>query len=88
MRKPVLLGIVFLAIVLAVIIYSSRSLAAYRVEVCMDFNGHSSCRTVRGATEESALRSAINNACAEIASGVTDSIACEHTTPKSVTWLK
>ena len=54
----------------------------------MEFNGQTSCRTASGATEEFALRTATNNACGTIASGVTDSIACDQSTPKKVTWLK
>ena len=88
MKKPVLLGILFVLAVLAVIIYSSMNLAKYRVEVCMEFNGHSQCRTASADSEEHALRSAATNACAMIASGMTDSVACEHGTPLKVTWLK
>ena len=39
---------------------------------------HESCRK--------ALRTAITNACAQLASGVTDSGQCENTPPESVTW--
>ena len=41
--------------------------------------GMTSCRTAGGSTKEFALRTATNNACAEISSGVTDSIACDWT---------
>jgi hypothetical protein len=88
MKKPVLFGIVFVVAVLAVIVYSSFNLAKYRVEVCMAFNGKTQCRTAAGDSEEHALRSAASNACATIASGMTDSMACEHADPKSVRWLK
>jgi len=87
-KKPVLIGIVFALLILAVLIYSSMNLAAYRVEVCMTFNGRTSCRTAAGAQKETAQRAAIENACAEIASGVTDSIACTNTEPSKETWLK
>ena len=88
MKKPVLLGIVFVVIFLGVIIYSSMNLSGYRVEVCMNFGGRTNCRTASGSTEEFARRTATTNACAEIASGVTDSIACEQTVPTKVTRLK
>ena len=87
-KKPVLIGVVFLLAVLGVLIYSSMNLAQHRVEVCMTFNGQTSCRTAAGATQETALRTAIDNACAGIASGVTDSIACSNTQPSKETWLK
>ncbi len=83
-----LLSLLFVGLVVAALIRSTMSLAKYRVEVCMDYNGRSSCRTAAGSTEEFALRSATNNACALIASGVTDSMGCERTTPRTVTWLK
>ena len=54
----------------------------------MTFNGKTDCRTASADTEEHALRSAAANACALIASGVTDSLACEHSQPASVRWLK
>jgi hypothetical protein len=88
MKKPVLFGIIFVLAVLGVIIYSTLNLAKYRVEVCMTFNGQSQCRTASADTEEHALHTATTNACASIASGVTDSMACEHATPQSIRWLK
>jgi hypothetical protein len=87
-KKAALIGIVFLLIVAAAIYYSTATLAAHRVEVCMEFHGMTSCRTASGSTEEFALRTATTNACATIASGVTDSMACDRTEPKKVTWLK
>ena len=88
MKKPVIVGIVFVVIFLGVIIYSSMNLSGYRVEVCMTFGGRTNCRTASGSTEEFARRTATTNACAEIASGVTDSIACEQAVPAKVTRLK
>jgi hypothetical protein len=87
-KKAALIGIVFVLVVIAAIYYSTANLAAHRVEVCMEFKGLTSCRTASGSTEQFALRTAITNACATISSGVTDSIACDQSTPKKVTWLK
>jgi hypothetical protein len=87
-KKAALIGIVFVLVVIAAIYYSTANLAAHRVEVCMEFKGLTSCRTASGSTEQFALRTATSNACATIASGVTDSIACDQSTPKKVTWLK
>jgi len=88
MKKPVLIGIIFALLVLAYIVYSSLNLAGHKVEVCITFNGRSNCRTASGASEEYARRTATTNACADIASGVTDSIACENTPPNSVKVVK
>jgi hypothetical protein len=88
MKKPVVAGIIFVLIVLGVIVYSSFNLAKHRVEVCIDFNGRTNCKTASATTEEFALQAAVTNACGEIAFGVTDTVACEHTPPSKITRLK
>ena len=88
MSKPVIAGIVFVLGVLAVLLYSTMNLAKFKVEVCVTFNGRSDCRIASADTEEHALRTATSNACGLLASGVTDSLACEHTVPTTVRWLK
>jgi len=88
MKKPVLVGVIFVIVVLTVLIYSSLNLAKHRVEVCITFQGNPACRTASGTTEEFARRTATTNACSQISSGVTDSIACENTPPDKVTVLK
>jgi hypothetical protein len=87
-KKAALIGIVFLLVVVGAIVYSTSTLAAHKVEVCIEFHGMTSCRTASGSSEEFALRTATTNACATISSGVTDSIACDQSRPKKVTWLK
>jgi len=87
-KKAAVIGIGFLLIVIAAIYYSTPTRGAHRVEVCMEFNGMTSCRIASASTQEFALRTATTNACATIASGVTDSMACDRTEPKKVTWLK
>jgi hypothetical protein len=81
-RKParwlVILG--FLTFV-ALVVGRSFQVAGYQCTVCMTFGGHDVCRTVEGATAQDARTSAINNACAHLASGVTDSMACERSQP-------
>jgi hypothetical protein len=85
-KKPVLIGVLLFAALVAFMIYRTMSMSGFRVEACMQFNGRTSCRTAAGSTREFAQRTAISNACAEIASGVTDSIACEHSDPVKLTW--
>lgn len=87
-RKPILVGVVLVAIVLGVLIYSSMNLASNRVEVCLTFNGRQACRTASGSSKEFAQRAATQNACAELASGVTENMACDNTPPSKITWLK
>ncbi len=88
MSKPVLAGVILLAAVAALIIWSSTGLREHRVEVCITYEGRSVCRTASGATEQSALRQAQDNACALLTSGVTGSIACGQTQPDRVTWMQ
>ena len=86
--RPALAGIVFAVAVLVMLVYMSVSLArqGVRAEVCMEFNGQTNCKTVSGDSREHVVQTAISGACADIVSGVTQTIQCEHTTPKSVTW--
>ena len=90
MRKPVLAGIFFVAVFIAVLVYSTLSLmrSRHRVEVCMQFEGRTTCRIASAESQDNAMRAAITNACALISSGVTDSQQCEHSPPISVKWLK
>jgi hypothetical protein len=86
-KNTVVLAIAFVVVVLIVLVYTTLGNARYRCEVCISFQNRSACRTAKAATEAQALRTASENACAQIASGVTDSIACENTPPQSVKWL-
>jgi hypothetical protein len=65
----------------ALVVGRSFQVAGYQCTVCMSFGGHDVCRTVEAATAQDARASAINNACAFLASGVTDSMACERSQP-------
>ena len=53
----------------------------------MMYQGRSSCRTVTAKSESAALRSGIENACADISSGVTDTMRCQDATPQNIKWL-
>jgi hypothetical protein len=66
----------FIAFV-AFVIWRSFQVAGHQCTLCMSFGGREACRTVEAATVSEARTGAINNACALLASGVTDSIACE-----------
>ena len=58
MKKPVLVGILIVAAILGIMVYSSLNLSAHRVEVCINFKGIENCKTARGATQEDAIRTA------------------------------
>ena len=87
MSKTVIIGVVFVVVILAFLIYSSMHLAQHRVEVCVAFHGQTQCRTASADTREHAQRAAQSNACGLLASGVTETMQCEHMDPTSVKWL-
>ena len=88
MKKPVIVGIAIVVVILGIMAYSMMSLSANRVEVCISFKGVTNCKTARGATQEDAIRTATTNACGEIAGGVTDTMACLRSEPTKLTVLK
>ncbi len=63
------------------VVYRSLHTGGYRCEVCVTFNGRQACRVVEGGTEAEARAGAVNNACAVLAAGVTETLACERTVP-------
>lgn len=68
----------------AYVLYSSLSLDRVSCEVCVEFRGKTACRSASGATQEEAIRAATENACAQIVSGMRDTMACTQVPPKSV----
>ena len=88
MKTPILAGIIFVAVFVAVLLYSTISLARnrYTVEVCMQYEGRTNCSVSSGRSRDTALRAATTSACAVIAGGVTGSQQCEHAQPVSVKW--
>jgi hypothetical protein len=81
--RGAVLGIVFTALVLALITYAMMGVTRHSCEVCIEFGGGTACRTAEGKTRDEALRTATDNACAQLTSGMTNTIACTNTPPKS-----
>ena len=85
MNKNILwLGLAFAAGVGYLMYSSLQGVTTHRVEVCMVFNGRENCRTARGNSEAEAKRTATDNACADITSGMAQITGCQNTTPKSI----
>ncbi len=78
----------FVVAIIALIAYSTVRGPRFRVNVCMSYAGHAACKTVSAKSETAALRSATENACADISSGVTDTMRCQQEEPHSVHWLE
>ncbi len=88
MNKTTLIAILFGLLVLGTLIYSSMNLQQYSCEVCMTYKGQNNCSTAAGTSEEEATRTATDVACAPISNGMTESIQCSNTPPKSVNCVK
>ena len=84
MTKAVLIFGVLAAVTVAILALAIRGQHRTTCEVCVTFRGATACRTAAGATTAEAQRTAHENACAFLASGMTDSIACQNTLPASV----
>lgn len=76
------LTLAVLLVIGAIVVGSSLRTGTIRCEVCIDFAGHGACRSVDGPTEEDAHMAAVTNVCALLASGVTDTVACQRTPPR------
>jgi hypothetical protein len=86
MKKVAWIAALFGVLVVGYVVYSSFGSHPYHCRVCMVFQGRRDCRTASADSRDGALRTAITNACAQIASGVTESSQCEGTPPESVDW--
>jgi len=78
----------FLGPVFGYVVYSSFQVSTFECTVCMDFAGRNVCRTVTGNTEIEGLRTAIDNSCAHLTSGVTETLRCQRTAPESASCKK
>jgi len=85
MRKPAVWIVVIFAAIFGAMMYSSfTGMTQFRVEVCVSDNGRQACRIASAETQEKAVSAATTNACAQLVSGMTDSMACQSRTPVSV----
>lgn len=83
MKSTSWLALVALLAIGGFVVVSSLRVAGVRCEVCVEFDGARACRTVDGANEKDALAAARTNACAQLTSGVTNSMRCERQEPLS-----
>jgi len=79
----IFVGVGFVAL-LVFIMYSATGLARVNCDVCLEYHGATSCRPAAGTTQEEAVKTAVDIVCTDLASGRTESIACSHTPPKSI----
>jgi hypothetical protein len=80
--RNALITLGFLLPVMGYVVYSSFYVGDVECEVCITFEGRDACRTVAGKTEADSTHGAVTNTCAQLASGVTDTLRCERTAPR------
>ena len=85
MTKAAIVGGVLAAMTLALIVYGMLKSFNEECEVCVTFEGRSACRTAAGRDRDEAVRTATDNACGLLTSGMTNSIRCGNTPPDRVT---
>jgi len=81
-RALALLAVV--AVFLAALILGSRSVVQAECELCVTYRGVTTCRKGSGATPQEAERAAQKAACAVMANGMNDVIACDNTPPTNL----
>jgi hypothetical protein len=81
-RRNALITLAVLAPIFGYVVYSSFQVSDFECEVCITFEGRDACRTVTGKTEAEGLRTGIDNTCAQLASGVTDTMRCARSQPR------
>ena len=80
-RKNLVAALVVLVPIAGFVVYSSFQVSAVECQVCVRFDGREMCRAASAATRNEALRSATDNACALLTSGMTNSIRCQQGEP-------
>jgi hypothetical protein len=76
-----IIGIALLGVAL---IRGSMQVVQAECELCVEFRGQTTCRSGSGASEVDARQAAQRAACAVMAMGMDESIACQNQPPKSV----
>lgn len=83
-RRSKLLTAVICVAFVAYLLYSSLALDQVSCQVCIEFKGGRECGSASGTSAEEAQKTAAEVACAVLASGRTESMACSNSKPVSV----
>ena len=78
------IGLAVGALLLGALVYGSMASVQAECELCVEFRGQRQCRRGAGADQVDARAAAVRAACAVMASGMNESIACERTPPVEV----
>jgi hypothetical protein len=85
-KWPVIAGIAFIVIFVALMVYSTGGNAKYSCQVCITFNGQTLCRNGAGPSKEDAERGARDSICTDLSSGMTQLMQCQNNAPRQITW--
>jgi len=69
---------------LGFLLFATLHQATVRCEACVGFEGRRACRSAAAGSVEDARRMAVSTACATIAAGVTQTLACERGVPEQL----
>lgn len=83
-RGRVLALLMALALFMGYLVYGSLRTVQAECELCVSFRGQRTCRAGSGATEQEARSAAQRAACAVMAFGMNESIACQNRPPEEV----
>lgn len=78
-------GILFVALFIGAMAYSTFGNSDFKCEVCMTFGGQTICRNGAGANKEAAERVARDSACTDLTHGMTQLVQCQQSEGR-VTW--
>ena len=83
--KAAVAGIIFFAVMMALIFYQTMHLEQTECEVCVNFEGREKCLTVQGEDETQAIQTAKDNACSFVTNGRAEAFRCSGQPPARVT---
>jgi hypothetical protein len=89
MNKPIVLAsvvaVVLALVTLGLVLRSAMTTYDHLCEVCVTYQGRSQCREAYGSSRQEAVKTATDNACSFLASGMTASVQCSNVQPDRVT---
>ena len=81
MSRSTTLTVVGLAVLVAVLAWSTLRSQTAECTVCVEFGGMRNCATATAVNETEAMRSAHSTACGPVTSGMNESLACGNRPP-------
>ena len=87
MARPIvratLIATALAGVTLTLLVWAMLGSFEQSCEVCVTYHGRTECRRAAGGTEEEAMQTAQDNACAFLAAGMAQVIECGNTRPAS-----